>query len=199
VELFAFDKAYVDRLRDADPATELHFVSYFEQLLRIKLRARALSAHTVEELRQETFIRVIAALRKPGGIRQPERLGAFVNSICNNVLLEFYRASARSGPLEEHHLEASGKVLDLEGLLLSNEVRERIHRVLDELPKRDRRVLSALFLEDKDKDEVCRELGVDREYLRVLFHRAKDRFKVFYLGGSATKETWKRSIGGKPG
>src|SRR5712671_4495405 len=109
VELFAFDRAYVERLRDADPATELHFVSYFEQLLRIKLRARALSAHTVEELRQETFIRVIAALRKQGGVRQPERLGAFVNSVCNNVLLEFYRASARSGPLEEHHLEAPGK------------------------------------------------------------------------------------------
>jgi RNA polymerase sigma-70 factor (ECF subfamily) len=180
VELFAFDKAYVDRLRHGDPATEHHFVSYFEQLLKIKLRARRLSAHTVEELRQETFIRVIAALRKEGGLRESDRLGAFVNSICNNVILEFYRASARSGPLEDHHLETSGKVLDLDGLLLSNEVRERVRRVLGELPERDRRILSALLLEDKDKDEVCRELGVDRNYLRVLFHRAKDRFRAFY-------------------
>jgi RNA polymerase sigma-70 factor (ECF subfamily) len=182
VELFAFDKAYVERLRDGDPPTEQHFVSYFDQLLRIKLRARMLAAEIVDELRQETFIRVIAALRKDGGIREPERLGAFVNSICNNVLLEYYRSSTRSQPLEDHHLEveATGKVLDLEGLLVTRELNEHIHRVLDELPERDRRLLCAMFLEEKDKDEVCREFGVDRNYLRVLFHRAKDKFRALF-------------------
>ncbi len=180
MELFAFDKAYVERLRGGDPSTEQHFVSYFEQLLSIKLRARMLTSHMVEELSQETFIRVISALRKEGGVREPERLGAFVNSICNNVLMEFYRSSARNQPLEEHHLEGAGKTLDLEGLLVTKEAEAHIHRVLDDLPERDRRVLRALFLEEKDKDEVCRDLGVDRDYLRVLFHRAKDKFKAFY-------------------
>ena len=180
MELFAFDKAYVERLRDGEPSTEQHFVAYFEQLLTIKLRARMLTSHTVEELRQETFIRVISALRKEGGVREPERLGAFVNSICNNVLMEFYRSSARNQPLEEHHLEGTGKTLDLEGLLVTKEAEEHIRRVLDDLPERDRRVLRAMFLEEKGKDEVCREVGVDRDYLRVLFHRAKDKFKAFY-------------------
>ena len=184
MELFAFDKAYVERLRDGDPSTEQHFTAYFEQLLRIKLRARMLASETVDELRQETFIRVIAALRKEGGIRQPERLGAFVNSICNNVLLEFYRSSTRTQPLEDHHVdrhvEKTGKILDLEGLLVTREANEHIRRVLDGLPERDRRLLCAMFLEEKDKDEVCGEFGVDRDYLRVLFHRAKDKFKALY-------------------
>jgi RNA polymerase sigma-70 factor (ECF subfamily) len=35
-------------------------------------------------------------------------------------------------------------------------------------------------LEEKDKDEVCRQFGVDRDYLRVLLHRAKDKFRVLY-------------------
>ncbi len=180
MELFAFDQAYVERLRDGDPSTEHHFVSYFEQLLNIKLRARMLASPTVEELRQETFIRVIAALRKEGGVREPNRLGAFVNSVCNNVLLEFYRSSARNQPLEEHHLEGAGKTLDLEGSLVTREAEQHIRRLLAELPERDRRLLSAMFLEEKGKDEVCRELGVDRGYLRVLLHRAKDKFKAFY-------------------
>jgi len=30
---------------------------------------------------------------------------------------------------------------------------------------------------------VCQELGVDREYLRVLVHRAKDKFKALYEKG----------------
>ena len=180
MELFTFTKAYVDRLRAADPATEQHFVTYFGQLLRIKLRARFLASETVDELRQETFIRVISALRTEGGIRQPERLGAFVNSICNNVLLEFYRSSSRTQPLQESHIAESGNVLDLEDFLVTRQAKEHIRQVLASLPKRDRRLLCAIFLEEKDKDEVCQEFGVDRDYLRVLLYRAKDRFKAVY-------------------
>jgi len=56
----------------------------------------------------------------------------------------------------------------------------RVRQVLQELPGRDRDLLRAFFLEEKDKDEVCREFGVDRDYLRVLLHRAKERFKSLY-------------------
>jgi RNA polymerase sigma-70 factor (ECF subfamily) len=181
VELFAFDRAYVERLRDGDLATEHHFVSYFEQLLSIKLRARTLAPETIDELRQETFSRVIAALRKQGGIRQPERLGAFVNSICNNVLLEFYQARSHTQPPEDFHLQKTDKVLDLKGLLVTRESQEHIRRILGDLPKKDRQLLRAVFLEEKDKDEVCRSFGVDRDYLRVLLHRAKGKFRVLYL------------------
>src|SRR5713101_8164566 len=72
VEFFNFDEAYVKRLREGDPSTEQHFVAYFGQLLRIKLRSRTLTSDKVEDLSQETFIRVIANLRKDGGVRQPE-------------------------------------------------------------------------------------------------------------------------------
>src|SRR5271165_4165053 len=78
VELFAFDKSYVDRLRDGEPATEQHFVSYFGHILGIMLRARYLTPERVDDVRQETFTRVISILRRDGGIRQPERFGAFV-------------------------------------------------------------------------------------------------------------------------
>ena len=87
----AFDAPYVERLRSGDFRTQEHFVAYFSELIQLKLRARLRSPQAIEDVRQETFVRVFAALRSPGGIRQPERLGAFVNSICNNVLLEHYR------------------------------------------------------------------------------------------------------------
>jgi len=180
LEFFAFDKGYVERLRNGDHSTEHHFVAYFEQLLRIKLRARMLPSDRVEDLRQETFIRVIAALRREGGVRQPERFGAFVNSICNNVLLEYYRSSAKSQKMEDLHLDIPDKVLDLEGMLVTKQVAERVRQILEEMPEKDRKLLGAIFLEEKDKDAVCREFGVDRDYLRVLLHRAKDKFKALY-------------------
>jgi RNA polymerase sigma-70 factor, ECF subfamily len=182
VEFFAFDKAYVERLREGDALTEEHFVAYFEQLLRIKLRSRMLTSDKVEDLRQETFIRVIAVIRKDG-VRQPERFGAFVNSICNNVLLEHYRSSTKNQPMEDAHMDIPDKVLDLDGMLITMQSAERVRRTLDGMPKRDRDLLRDIFLEEKEKDTVCREFGVDREYLRVLVHRAKDKFKALYEKG----------------
>jgi RNA polymerase sigma-70 factor (ECF subfamily) len=179
VEFFSFDSQYLERLRAGDAATEQHFVAYFEQLLRIKLRSRVLPSDKVEVLRQETFIRVIASVRKDG-VRQPERFGAFVNSICNNVLLEHYRSSGRSQPMDDSHLEIPDKVLDLEGALYSKESAKHVRQILDEMPKRDRDLLRALFFDEKEKDAICAELGVNRDYLRVLLLRAKDKFKVLY-------------------
>ena len=183
MEFFTFSKEYVELLRQGDPVTEQHFVAYFEQLLRIKLRSRMLTSDKVEDLRQETFIRVIAAVRKDGGVRQPERFGAFVNSICNNVLLEHYRSSAKNQPIEEVHMDIPDKILDLEGMLVTKQSAQQVRRILDAMPKRDRDLLRAIFLEDKEKDAVCREFGVDREYLRVLVYRAKDKFKALYEKG----------------
>jgi RNA polymerase sigma-70 factor, ECF subfamily len=183
VEFFTFDGAYVERLREGDPSTEQHFVAYFGQLLRIKLRSRMLPSDKVEDLQQETFIRVIANLRKDGGVRQPERFGAFVNSICNNVLREHYRSSSKNQPLEEAHMDIPDKVLDLEGMLVTKESAQHVRRILDGMPRRDRDLLRAIFLEEKEKDSVCREFGVDREYLRVLVYRAKDKFKALYEKG----------------
>ena len=182
MEFFTFDKGYVERLRSGDPSTEQHFVAYFEQLLRIKLRSRMLTSDKVEDLRQETFIRVIAAVRKDG-VRHPERFGAFVNAICNNVLLEHYRSSAKKQPMEGALMEIPDPTLDLEGMLVTKQSSERVRRILDEMPRRDRDLLRAIFLEEKEKDAVCRQFGVDRDYLRVLLHRAKDKFKLLYEKG----------------
>lgn len=179
MELFAFTREYVESLREGDPSTEQHFVAYFDQLLRIKLRAKFLPLETVEDLRQETYIRTLLQIRR-NGIRQPERLGAFVNSICNNVLQEFYRTRNRTSPLEDDHLERPDPAANQEGLMLTTQIKRRVREVLEELPERDRRLLRAFFLEERDKDEVCREFGVERDYLRVLLHRAKDKFKVLY-------------------
>ena len=183
VEFFNFDEGYVERLRAGDASTEEHFVAYFEQLLRIKLRSRMLGSDVIEDLRQETFIRVIANLRKDGGIRQPERFGAYVNSICNHVLQEFYRSSAKNQPMEDAHMEIPDKVLDLEAMLVTKQSAEQVRRILEAMPKRDRELLRAIFLEEKEKDVVCKDMGVDREYLRVLMHRAKDKFKALYEKG----------------
>ena len=180
LDLFPFDKLYVDRLRDGDASTEQHFASYFGQILDMMLRARYLSPERVDDVRQETLARVITALRHEGGIRQPERFGAFVNSVCKNVLREQLRDWQRIRPIEQGQLEPPDKVVDLERALISKETKDKVREILAEMRQRDRDLLRAIFLEEKEKDEICREFGVDREYLRVLLHRAKERFRLSF-------------------
>ena len=180
MDFFAFDNAYVERLRNRDPATEHHFFVYFDNLLQIKLRARAIRSDKVEDLKQETFIRVIAAVRKEGGVRQPERFGAFVNSICNNVLLEYYRSLRKNQQIDATQEEIPSKAPDLEAMMVSKQRSERVRKTLSGLPARDCELFWALFWEEKDRHTVCRDIGADRNYLRVLLHRAKDKFKAAY-------------------
>jgi RNA polymerase sigma-70 factor (ECF subfamily) len=177
-----FDEPYVERLRGGDFRTQEHFVTYFSELIRLKLRSRLRTPEAIEDVRQETFARVFSVLRSPGGLRQPERLGAFVNSICNNVLLEHYRATSRDSSLEdEPDPELPDPVTDVWGAVALRQMQERVRQILEDLSERDRRLIRAVFLEERDKDEVCREFGVDRDYLRVLLHRAKQSFKSLYL------------------
>lgn len=183
LELFPFDKLYVDRLRDGDSSTEQHFASYFGQILGIMLRARYLSPERIDDVRQETLVRVIATLRQEGGIRQPERFGAFVNSVCKNVLREQSRDWQRTQPIQQDQLEPPDKVVDLERVLISHETKDKVREILAEMKQRDRDLLRAIFLEEKGKDEICKDFGVDREYLRVLLHRAKERFRLSFQQG----------------
>ena len=177
----SFDESYLSRLRSGDFRTQEHFSAYFSALIKIKLGSRVNSREMIEDLRQETFARFFVALRE-GKILQPERLGAFVNSICNNVLLEHYRAAARSTSLDEDdETNVPASDFDLLAALGAKETEKKVREILEKLPERDRRLLREVFLEERDKDDVCRDFGVDREYLRVLLHRAKQAFKLTYL------------------
>jgi RNA polymerase sigma-70 factor, ECF subfamily len=177
LELFAFDDSYLQRLKAEDPTTQQHFVTYFTQLILIKLRARYLPADVIDDVRQETFLRVLGVLRKNEGVQHPERFGAFVNSVCNNVLLEQYRSSTRAESMDET-FDPPDKTIDMDRALVTEESQLQVHTVLAKMPERDRRLLRAIFLEEADKDQVCKEYGVDRGYLRVLVHRAKQQFRT---------------------
>ena len=63
----------------------------------------------------------------------------------------------------------------------ARQIKEKVREILLELAPRDRSLLKAVFLDERDRDEVCREFGVDRDYLRVLLHRAKQEFKTEYV------------------
>jgi RNA polymerase sigma-70 factor, ECF subfamily len=183
LQFFAFDAAYLERLRSGDARTEEHFVRYFGELIHLKLRSRLSSREAIEDVRQETFVRVLGLVRSPNGLREPDRLGAFVNSVCNHVLLEHYRSKNKTESFLDSDAEATLVNHDPSALSLleTKDAQRIVHQIMKELTDRDRMLLQSVLLEERDKDEVCNEFGITRDYLRVLVHRAKQSFKSFYI------------------
>lgn len=193
MDLFSFDDDYVRRLREGDRETEAHFHSYFRDLLYAKLRRRLHSMHAIEEVRQEVFLRTIERL---GQIEDGRKLGAFVNSTCNHVLMEYYRQESRAVSLDDQPEAADGT--DIEAGYDSARNTARVRAVLDALGERDSGILKAVFLEDGDKEEICSRFGVDRQYLRVLLHRAKAKFRAAFMRRNSGRRTIFETFGRDP-
>ena len=68
----------------------------------------------------------------------------------------------------------------LEEIVLRGQHARIVREALSGLSRKDRRILQARFFEDRDNDELAKEFAVDRDYVRVLFHRALQKFGELY-------------------
>jgi RNA polymerase sigma-70 factor, ECF subfamily len=173
---YAFGEDYVRKLAEGDRGVEEHFTTHFGEMLTIKLRARVRSREMIEEIRQETLTRVFQAIRQKD-LQQPERLGAFVNRVCDNVMFESFRADGRYAQMGPECQDWADRRIDLEAPLIDRERKRLVESVLAKLPKRYRELLRLVFLEEVSMPEACQRLGVGQSNLRVVLHRAKARFR----------------------
>jgi RNA polymerase sigma-70 factor (ECF subfamily) len=104
-------------------------------------------------------------------------VGAFLNGVCRNVILEYRRKIRREPAIDpDMPIPDVGVRPDAEIF----EMRDAIDNGLRELAERDRVVLRALYLEGRDKEDICREWGMSDAQFRVVLFRAKERFRRAY-------------------
>jgi RNA polymerase sigma-70 factor, ECF subfamily len=166
-----FNSLYVASLRSGDPVTEEHFATYFSKILDLKLNVRFRNTAFVQDVRQETLRRVLETIRLKETLRDAQQLGAFVNSVCKNVLREHWRAASKVGSQEQPR-DLKDHRPDPEEIFEISEEASRLHAALLRMPKKQQRLLTLLYFEERDYSEVSRQIGVNRGYLRVLAHRA---------------------------
>lgn len=178
VPFYTFDEEYLERLRVSDPETTAHFHVYFSRLLHSKLRSRKLTQHVIDDIVQETFLRALRRIMA-GKVREPASLGAYMNGICKNILHEHYRELDRTEPMDGDGFDVVDEAVDPDRGIFAEELRIHVEKVLARMDERQRSIITDI-INDRDKDEICREHGVDRAYLRVLLHRALRLFKKLY-------------------
>jgi RNA polymerase sigma-70 factor, ECF subfamily len=177
LEARSLDGNYVRALAAGDGDVQADFADRMGRFLRCKVRANQprWSAQEVEEAVQETFVRVLDALRN-GRLREPDRFAGYISRVCEIVMLEHGRGSRRLTALGPSVEQLPAEANPEEETVRREEVEIARHE-LARMPERDRNILRRLLIGGSDKDEVCREFGVDRNHLRVIIHRAKGRFR----------------------
>jgi RNA polymerase sigma-70 factor (ECF subfamily) len=183
-----FDENYLRALQQHEAEAENFLITHFTRPVQLKLRARLRSAELAQDACQETFLRVLRYFQSGRTLDNPASLPGFIHTVCHNVALEFLRAHTRQSQIPENAPEAEDTGLTPEGRMVTEERRELVGRVLSEMPEKDRQLLRRVLLEEEDREQICREFQVDRDYLRVLVHRARNRFRAVLLHGNRVKK-----------
>lgn len=170
-------------------AAAVLYERYAPKVYYLALR-EARSPQDAEDVRAETFLRVLQAIRG-NQLRSRAALASFILGTTRNVLHELFlrRKQAEKGtdpesvelttPSHEKHF------LDLE-------VQHAIERAIGRLKPRDRDLLRMHFYEELPPTEIARRSGIAPERVRLVKSRALKRFREFYGGldrRNAGKET----------
>jgi RNA polymerase sigma-70 factor, ECF subfamily len=188
---FLFDDNYLRALQNRDPEVENHLIASFSKAIQAKLQTHLRWPDLVQDARQETFLRILTYFRAGKTLENPASLPGFVHAVCHNVALELLRSHIRHEQIAENAPEPLDASASPEDQVVTSERKQIVRKLLGELPAKDRELLRRVLLDEEDKNAVSKEFGVDRNYLRVLLHRARLKFKAALLEsqGGAARDT----------
>jgi len=167
----------VDRIRlsETDGMEELY--QLFSKGIRFYLY-RQLGPQELDDKVHDTFVVVVQAIRR-GELREPSRLMGFVRTIVRRQVAAHIDRVVHNRR-DQIDLDSSIRLADPEENPEERAMfRQRsalITRVLGELQKRDREILTRFYLLEQSQDQICSEMALTETQFRLLKSRAKARF-----------------------
>jgi RNA polymerase sigma-70 factor, ECF subfamily len=146
-------------------------------LLRRELRDKRL----VEDLCNEAFRIVLERLREQP-LEDPGKLAPYLAQTARFLARTDYRVTRRRRTftgLQEVIEEFGDPDADPTAATQTDERAKAVRKLLEEIPhSRDREILVRVYLRDQDKEEICRELGIEETHYRRVIFRARERFRA---------------------
>jgi RNA polymerase sigma factor (sigma-70 family) len=176
--LASTDDDLVARIQNGQTESEAAlYAKYSAKVYYVALRGSK-SSHDAEDIRSETFLRVIQAIRG-NQLRSKASLPAFILGVTRNVMNELYarrRAGANDVPADGIDLPVASH----EQLFLDREARAAVRETIQQLRPRERAVLRMHFYDELPTPEVASRVRIAPERVRLVKSRALKHFRQVY-------------------
>jgi RNA polymerase sigma-70 factor (ECF subfamily) len=167
----------VERIRSGESDGMRELYELFSRGIRFYL-CRQLGSQELDDKVHDTFVVVVQAIRR-GDLREPERLMGFVRTIVRRQVAAHIDKVVHLRR-EQIELDSTVRVADPrenpEESAIFRQRAELIRRVLGELSRRDREILTRFYLREQSQAEICAEMALTETQFRLLKSRAKARF-----------------------
>jgi RNA polymerase sigma-70 factor, ECF subfamily len=162
----------------ADPVSHLAAVYRDYPGLRALILRRVRDPEVAADILQDAAVTTLEKLRS-GEIAHPENVGGYLYRVALNHLRNHRRKdrSALSSADGLDELPAAENEAGWESIR-GRQWATAARRMLEEMPvARDRDVLVRFYLDDEDREKICRELRLSEEHFNRVIFRARNRFR----------------------
>jgi RNA polymerase sigma-70 factor (ECF subfamily) len=182
----SFEADLVAKIQGGQTEAEAElYEKYSARVYYLALR-QTRSPQDAEDVRTETFIRVLQAIRG-NQLRSASSIAAFILGTTRNVLHEFMRRYQAEDTDRSRTREAS--VPSHEHLLLDSDVRSAIEQTIARLRPRERDFLRLYYYKELPRNEIARRTGIAEERVRLVKSRALKHFREIYTRLNVTKKS----------
>jgi RNA polymerase sigma factor (sigma-70 family) len=174
----ASDTELVTRIGQSDETAEAALYEKYSPRVYYLALSELHSRDDAEDVRAETFLRVIQALRQDK-LRKPESLASFIVGIALNIIREHNRAGTKIQPLSDAEYERADPH-SLEATFVDRDVKRSLEAAVESLKPRERDFLRMYYFEELSKEEISRRLGIQEDRLRLIKSRTLKKFSEIY-------------------
>jgi RNA polymerase sigma-70 factor (ECF subfamily) len=150
------------------------------ELFRLALRI-TLNREDAEDVVQETMIRV---WNRRDQWEQIESIEAFCTTICRNMALDkTKRASNQDASLDDegHDAPDHSYSANPEEQAMQRDKVERVRRLMDQLPEKQRTCMQLRDVEGKSYKEIAAVMDISEQQVKINIFRARQSIKQEYL------------------
>ncbi len=137
------------------------------------------SREDAEDVRTETFLRVMKAIRNDQ-LRSADSLPSFIVGTAHNVIREGFRQRHRAGQITQLELERTAAAAP-DPFFVDPHVKRAVEQVIERLKPRERAFLRMYYYEELPQEEIASRLGLRQERLRLIKSRTLKHFREVYL------------------
>ena len=174
--IVADDRRLVELVLAGDDHAFEHLFDRYRDAIRRLLVQRLGPASDVDDLLQETFIKVYINLHRYSA---QYTFGQWVYTIARNTFIDFVRRRPDDLPIDERFKAPASLAPNPEESVINRQQRSQIEDYLERLAPRYRQLIRLRFFEELSYEEIADKLVIPLGTVKTQIHRAREQLCRF--------------------